>query len=448
MSDKYLDLVNSGLTKKIAGALGLPRPVRLRRQGEGGDPVPLAGTVVVLGEGAEADAVAQVLLQWDLDVRRSAPPTGQVHGIVLVLTGAHAPADVRATVLGAGRLLRSLAPHGRVVTVSRDPGPSEVAEAATQAGVEGFLRSLAKEMRGGATANGIVLGPDTGVGAPSFAAALHFLLSVRSAFVAGQFLTVTSDRGAAPADRTRPLAGRVAAVTGAARGIGASIARVLARDGAHVIGIDVPAAGEHLARVMNEIGGTALQLDITAAGAGAKIAGLARARHGRLDIMVHNAGVVRDKLLANMTSAQWDQVVAVNIEAPLRINDDLAKEADLAPEGLRIVSLASTSGIAGNRGQTNYAFTKAAAIGMTTAAAGGAAEAGGTINAVAPGFIETDMTASMPLLTRQVARRLNSLQQGGMPIDVAEAVAFFAAPDSGGINGQTLRVCGQNLVGR
>lgn len=448
MSDKYMDLVNSGFTKKLAQTLGLPRPAVLRRQGEKGDPVPVTGTVVVLGEGKDADAVANLLLQWDLDVRRSAPPQGKIHSLVLVLTEATDPHGVRDAVLGTGKLLRSLASHGRVVTISKDPAAATtVAGSATQAGVDGFLRSLAKEMRAGATANGIVVGADVGVSAPGVASALHFFLSVKSAFVTGQFVHVTSRRGKAPADWDKPLAGEVAVVTGAARGIGESIAHVLARDGAHVIGVDVPAAGESLAKVVNTIGGTAVQMDITADDAANKIIDLAKDRFGRIDIVVHNAGVLRDKLLANMKPDQWDLVVNVNLESQLRMNEAFA-DADLSPEGLRIISLASTSGIAGNRGQTNYGFTKAGVIGLTSAYAAHAAEAGGTINAVAPGFIETEMTASIPLVTRQVARRLNALQQGGLPVDVAEAIAFFAAPNSAGINGETLRVCGQNLTGK
>lgn len=449
MSDTYLDLVNTGFTKKLATTLGLPRPAVLRRQGLSDKPVPVTGTVVVLGEGKDADTVAKLLLQWDLDVRRSAPHTGKIHGLILVMSEASTPADVRGTVLEAGGLLRSLAPHGRVITISRDSrAGGDIAARATQAGVDGFLRSLAKEMRAGATANGILIGADVGASAPSVASALHFFLSVKSAFVAGQFVRITSRKGKTPTDWDKPLAGEVAVVTGAARGIGESIAKVLARDGAHVIGVDVPGAGEQLAQVMNSIGGTALQLDITSPEAGERIATLARERHGRLDIVVHNAGVLRDKLLANMKPEQWDLVVAVNLEAQLAMNTAFSADPKLSPDGLRIVTLASTSGIAGNRGQTNYGFTKAAVIGMAEAQAEAAGKASGTINAVAPGFIETEMTASIPLVTRQVARRLNSLQQGGQPVDVAEAIAFLAAPNSAGINGETLRVCGQNLVGK
>jgi 3-oxoacyl-[acyl-carrier protein] reductase len=315
--------------------------------------------------------------------------------------------------------------------------------------VDGFLRSLAKEMRAGGTANGLVLTDDAGVTAPSVRGGLRFLLSARSAFVDGQLLTV-GPGGTEPVDWARPLVGTVAVVTGAARGIGAATARVLARDGAQVLGVDVPASGESLAAVMNEVHGTALQLDITAPDAAARILARARERYGHLDVVVHNAGILRDKLLANMTPEKFEGLLAVNITAPLRMNETFAAPGTLGGAGAapRIISLASTSGIAGNRGQTNYGAAKAGIIGMTRALAAPLAGAGGTANAVAPGFIETDMTASIPPLPRQISRRSSSLQQGGQPVDVAEAIAFLASPQAGGVNGQVLRVCGQLMVGQ
>jgi 3-oxoacyl-[acyl-carrier protein] reductase len=285
-----------------------------------------------------------------------------------------------------------------------------------------------------------------GTTSPSTLGAVRFFLSGRSAFVDGQFVKVSTTAGELPEDAAEPLAGRVAVVTGAARGIGAAIARTLHRDGATLVLVDIPAAGDHLAEVANQVKGTALQLDISKEDAGQRILEHAVQRHGRLDIMIHNAGITRDKLLANMDQSRWSSVIDINIAAQLRIN-----EALLASEHFRvsprIVSVASTSGIAGNRGQTNYAASKGGVMGMVRATAPLIAARGGTVNAVAPGFIETEMTARIPFALREVGRRLNSLQQGGQPTDVAETIAFLASNAAGGINGEVLRVCGQNLVG-
>ena len=449
---RSVSLVHGGLGGSIAKKLGLPRPGVLRRQSAG---APLApGPVLVIGgpASADADAVAQLLMTSDggstLDVRRSAAGDSTRWGaVVVVLSDVAHPRDLAAPMLELGGVLRSLMPSGRVVTISRGATAQDSpAVAAARQGVDGALRSLAKELRAGATGNGIVLSDGVELSAPSVLAALRFFVSARSAFVDGQLLTVSSTAGTVPASWDRPLDGRVAVVTGAARGIGAAIARTLARDGARVVAVDVPAAGESLAAVANEIRGTALQLDITTADAGARIIDHAVSRHGGLDIVVHNAGITRDRLLANMSPAQWESVLAVNIAAQLAINDELLASPAFTHEP-RIVSLASTSGIAGNRGQTNYAASKGGVIGMVRATGPLLAGAGGTANAVAPGFIETEMTSRIPFATREVARRLNSLQQAGQPVDVAEAIAFLASPAAGGINGAVVRVCGQNLVG-
>ncbi|MCC9193485.1 3-oxoacyl-ACP reductase [Arthrobacter sp. zg-Y916] len=445
MSDTYLNLVNSGLTKEIAKKLGLPRPAVLRRFDPSKPLVP--GPLLVLGKGESADALASVLLSWQQDVRRHATPKEKLGAILMVLDEVMSPEDLSSVSLDAGASLRDLASGGRIVTVSRPASEAQdPAAAAARQGVEGTLRSLAHELRGGATANGIVLANGTGATAPSVAAALRFLLSGRSAYVNGQFITVGSAAGELPAEWNASLAGKTAVVTGAARGIGAAIARVLHREGANVIVVDVPAAGEQLAAVANEIRGTALQVDITRDDAADRILAHASERYGRLDIVIHNAGITRDKLLANMDASRWDSVIAVNIASQLKMNERFLASEAFSKQG-RIVSLASTSGIAGNRGQTNYAASKAGIIGMVRATAPLLEPRGGSINAVAPGFIETDMTARMPALTRQVARRLSSLQQGGQPVDVAETIAFLASDGAAGVNGQVLRVCGQNMVG-
>lgn len=445
MADTYLKFVNAQPFTRVAKAAGLPRPVPLRRYVQGEPLVP--GPVLVLGRSSGTQAVSSTLLQWDLDVRRHMRPKEKLGAAVVVLDDLTHPAQLSDILLELGGLLRGLLPGGRIVTISRPPANGTPPEtAAAQQAVEGMLRSLAKELRGGATANGILLAAGVDVTAHSVSAALEFLLSGKSAYVDGQFITVGHSEGASPTDCRAPLAGRTAVVTGAARGIGAEIVKVLRRDGAQIIAVDVPAAGEHLARVANDVGGTALQVDVTAPDAADRILHHAATRYGGLDIMVHNAGITRDRLLANMDAARWNSVMAVNLESQLRINEQLLGSTGFSADG-SIVCLASTSGIAGNRGQTNYAASKAGVIGMVRATAEALAGSGRTINAVAPGFIETDMTAKMPFATREVARRLSSLQQGGLPLDVAEAVSFLASSGAAGISGQALRVCGQNLVG-
>lgn len=459
MSDAYIDFVSGGVGKALADTLGLPKPVRLRRD-TGADTPLVTGPVLVLSDEAsraDADAVAQALLPWGLDVRRDTHLTnGRWGAVVVVLTGIGRPGDLAAPALTLGSTLRALARSGRVVTLSRPASgtsgggaPLAPETAAGRAGVEGFLRSLGKELRAGATANGIVLADGLAVTTPGSLGTLRFLLSARSAFVDGQLIPV-SGAGAENPSWERPLEGRVAAVTGAARGIGAAIVRVLARDGARVVGVDVPAAGDALAAVMNGVRGTALQLDVTAPDAARRIHEHALQRHGSLDIVVHNAGILRDKLLANMTPERWNDLIAVNIEAPLTMNRTFVElgRAGLLGHAPRLVGLASTSGIAGNRGQTNYAAAKAGMIGMTRALGPVLADLGGTANAVAPGFIETEMTARIPRVMRELGRRMSSLQQGGQPVDVAEVIAFLASPAGGGINGQVVRVCGQNWMGQ
>ena len=444
MADKYLELVNSGMTKKLAKLLGLPRPPRLRRYGV--DTPLLPGPVLVLGTSSRAQELSDTMVSWGLDVRRHDAGQSKLGGLVLLLDELTHPEQLSALMLATGAALRNLVPGARVVSVSKPAlANDEPAVAAVRQGIDGAMRSLGREMRGGATANGIVLAGDTSIASPSALGALRFFFSGRSAYVDGQFLTVRSEAGALPEDFRAPLAGKVAVVTGAARGIGAEIARTLARDGAKVVLVDMPQAGDALAKVANQVGGTTLQLDVTAKDAGARIMDHALTRHGSLDLVVHNAGITRDKLLANMDAARWDSVIAVNIASQLRMN-----EVFLAAKlpGLRVVSLASTSGIAGNRGQTNYAASKGGVIGMVRASAALFAENGGSITAVAPGFIETDMTAKIPLGTRTVARLvLPSLMQGGLPVDVAEAIGFLGSDAAAGLNGQTLRVCGQSLVG-
>jgi 3-oxoacyl-[acyl-carrier protein] reductase len=148
-----------------------------------------------------------------------------------------------------------------------------------------------------------------------------------------------------------------------------------------------------------------------------------------------------------MPADRWASVLDVNLASVLTTTDALLKAGTIRPGG-RIVATASIAGLAGNSGQTNYAASKAGIVGLVRSLGPRAlAEHGVTVNAVAPGFIETKMTAAVPLFLREAGRRMNSLAQGGRPVDVAETTAWFAHPGSGAVNGQVVRVCGQSLLG-
>ena len=450
MTDRYARLVSGAPGSTVARRLGLPRPVELRRW-EPGQPL-LLGPALLAGMGsAPALGVVRDVL--------SGASAGTVEGgsgegpdpddsprlgaVVFDACAATVPADLEQLRAVLAPALRRLERHGRVLVLGRPPeGLTEPAAAATHRALEGVVRSVAKELRGGATANLVLVGAGA---EPAARSTVRFLLSSRAAYVDGQAIRVGAAT-VADTDDARPLTGKVAVVTGAARGIGAAIADVLARQGAAVVAVDVPAAGEQLAGVANRVHGTALQLDVTSPDAGRRIAEHAHARHGRLDVVVHNAGITRDRLLVNIDAEHWASVLAVNLEAQLRIDEQLLSDGGLA-DGGRVVSLASTSGIAGNRGQANYAASKAGVIGMVQALAPRVADRAITVNAVAPGFIETDMTARIPIATRELGRRINSLSQGGLPVDVAETVSWFAEPGSAGVTGQVVRVCGQSLLG-
>ncbi|MBD3781548.1 MAG: 3-oxoacyl-ACP reductase [Micrococcales bacterium] len=446
-SDGYTSFVNSGVGKKVASALGLPQPVPLRRYAPGR---PLVDGPVLVGGHADTPAVSALrdgLTAAGATLVDAVPDGPRLGGVVVDLTAAETPADLESLRATLAPALKRLGRCARVVVVGRDPERAgSVAQRAARRALEGITRSVGKELRAGATAN-LVLVAD-GHEASALGTVL-FLLSARSAYVDGQVVRVGErEVHAAPVDAERPLAGKVAVVTGAARGIGADIARTLHRDGATVVCVDVPAAGASLAAVANEVGGTALQLDVTALDAGTRILEHATTRHGGLDVVVHNAGITRDKLLANTDAERWDSVLRVNLLSILQMNEALLAKSGLR-DGGRVVLVSSIAGIAGNRGQSNYAASKAGVIGLVDgyAADRGLVRRGITVNAVAPGFIETEMTARIPLATREVGRRLNSLAQGGLPVDVAEAIAFYAADAQGAVSGNVIRVCGQSLLG-
>jgi 3-oxoacyl-[acyl-carrier protein] reductase len=448
MQDRYLQLVNSragGLVKRA----GLPTPPHLKRY-EPGQKV-VDGPVLVGGAdgGRMQEPVAQLLRSLDgADVRTQATEGAEEPFVALIFdaTAIARSEELRSLYDFFHPVVRGMSSMGRVLVLGTPPEECEDHRKRTaQRAIEGFTRSLGKEVRPGSTVNLVYVAEGAEQAAES---TLRFFLSTRSAYVAGQVARVRPpvEGDTAPEDWEKPLAGKVAAVTGSARGIGESIARTFARDGAHVVCMDIPAQGEDLTGVANDVGGEAVQLDITEGDAPQRFAEHVRDRHGGVDVVVHNAGVTQDKTLARMAEDQWDTVLSINLTSQERINDALL-DGDVLHRGGRIVSVSSLGGIAGNRGQTNYAASKAGIIGMVQALAPVMAERGATINAVAPGFIETAMTAAMPVVQREGGRRMNTMTQGGQPVDVAETIAWLAAPGSGGVNGEVVRVCGQSMLG-
>ena len=262
-------------------------------------------------------------------------------------------------------LLRSLEPCSRIVVLGTPPESTNSAEErVAQRALEGFTRSLGKEVGRGGTVQLVYVVPAAD---GALASTLAFLLSPKSAYVSGQVVRVGAHGATAVAedvqDPAAPLAGKVAIVTGASRGIGEQIARVLHRDGATVLGIDVPQAASELQSVMGQLDGDHLTLDITSKDAPQRIARHVKEKFGGVDVVVHNAGITRDKRLMNMKRDTFAATIAVNLTAPERITAELLKQKLVNANG-RIIGVASIAGIAGNLGQTNYAASKAGVIGL------------------------------------------------------------------------------------
>jgi 3-oxoacyl-[acyl-carrier protein] reductase len=482
MNDILLQLGQNPQARRLIQTLGLPLPIpqSLARAKGPMEERPLHDYEIAIGGQGEltdvlantlARAGATALLTSGAHVPESYERQGEAYGrpprslmldalpeklqvdaLVFDATGIRETTGLRALYEFFHPLVGSLRKCGRVVVLARPPEHGrDPGHAAAQAAVEGFVRSLGKELgKRGSTANLLWVDEDADALAEG---PLRYWLSKRSAFVSGQPLHVSARAWVENEDGSpfapawvRPLEGKVALVTGAARGIGKAAAELLAAEGAHVICLDRPGDDELLAETAREVGGTPLLVDVGDPEAPQTIARTLKEEHGGVDIVVHNAGITRDKTLARMKPEHWDQCLAINLDAVVRITKALIDESALLDEG-RVIVLSSIAGIAGNLGQTNYSATKAGVIGWMRALASDVEERGITVNAIAPGFIETRLTAAIPVVIREVGRRLSSLGQGGLPRDIGDAIVFLSTPGAQGLTGNVLRVCGQSFVG-
>ncbi|NUP12434.1 MAG: 3-oxoacyl-ACP reductase [Polyangiaceae bacterium] len=471
MSDFLLQLSKNKAARRVVRSLPLPIPLpeALRRDsGPLGDR-PLADRAVAIGfaDGAELAA----LLASTLGAAGADPylageahvpafrDAGEAYGrparpidalgsrafdaLVLDATGVRDVPGLRALFTFFNGHGQRLARSGHAVVLVRMRRDASADEQAARAAVTAFMKSLAKEIgRKGCTANIVEVedGADARLGG-----VLRFLLSGRAAFVTGQPIRVSSLASFAEERVVHGprLERRVALVTGAARGIGEATVRRLAQEGAHVVCRDRPSDSSATTQLARSIGGTPLHVDQTEADAPAMVADALRS-FGGVDVVVLNAGITKDRTLAKMSVEDWDRVLEVNLASAIRLVRALEP---LLRTGGRIIGMASIAGIAGNVGQTAYAASKAGFSGLARGLAPALAARGITVNAIAPGFIETRLTAAIPVAVREVARRLSALGQGGIPDDVASLVAFLASGDAQGITGQTVRVCGGSFVG-
>lgn len=446
MSDRYQDLAHNPVGKFLVKNLGLPNPPYLDRYAGGA----LVKGSVLTGSatsGPVSKAVTAALKAYGIDSTGVRADGKKYKGLVFDATGIDSAAGLVALQEFFTPVLRQVASSGRVVVIGSTPDEAASESAAiAQRALEGFTRSLGKEIGGGSTVNLVYVASGA---EKTLGSTLGFLLSPKSAYVSGQVVRLgTTGITKAPAvkDVTKPLAGKVALVTGASRGLGEADMRTLARDGATVIGLDVPPLADDLKALAEELGGGYIVGDITSPDAPAEIAEYIQKHHGAVDIVVHNAGITRDKRLRNMKPENWQLVVDISVGAPQRITDQLLEQG-LINEGGTIIGIASIAGIAGNNGQTNYASAKAGVIGWIQSLSKRVADRGITANVIAPGFMETEMVKTIPLGIREAGRRMNSMSQGGLPVDVAETIAWLASPGSATVSGNVIGVNGQMLIG-
>ena len=475
MNDLYMKLAHSTLGQSIFQALNLPQPVELKRSP--GESITIPTGPYLISANTQSLALTNtlnILSKYDVEVnyleqsktsllelpntfhdsknirRVTDIANHSYNGLIFDATGISDFDDLANIYEFFHSTIPTIGHNGKIIIIAQKFNLGKDAQISSiQTALIGFCKSLAKELgKKGITTNIIYLQK----GAQKYLeTSLAFFLSTKSAYITGQSVSLRNHTlKQLPSSLSKPLKGKTALVTGAAQGIGKETAIILARDGAKVICLDIPQNQNLLDELAAQIDGHILAIDLLSDDAVSDVIKQISSQFDGLDIVVHNAGITRDKTLAKMPRNLWDQVLTLNFERVVKLNQ-VFLENNIFNEHARIVCISSISGIAGNFGQTNYACSKAGIAAYVESFADSAAlknKLGLTINAIAPGFIETQMTKNIPLLTREVGRRMNALSQGGLPLDIAEAVSFFANPGSHSLNGNVLRVCGLSLLGK
>lgn len=431
------------IQKKILQILGGPVPVTLERNNAAYNPQELAGkSAAVFGfsESLIQEDLKRGLQNCQIKLVSAADLKNQRVNMLLVdLTGFDALGDFDALHTIFNSNISALSRCAKVILIA-DTSQNTALDALLLGALEGFMRALSKELgRIGATVNLLELG-----GNRQFMPLLRFLLSARAAFIDAQTFRLSKSDNIGR--QSQLLAGKRIVITGAARGIGLALAQTAVREGAVLIGVDVPNNPE-LKTQMQKLGAKSMELDVSAPDAPTQLCDFLEDHGGAIDGIIHNAGVTRDKTIKRMSGQFWDLVLKINLHAPYHITEYLLQNHLINPNG-RIVAMSSIAGIAGNPGQTNYALTKGALAAYMADLAPKLAAKNITANAIAPGFIETEMTAQMPFMVREVGRMFNSLKQGGLPADVAELACFLLSDNSAAITGHNIRICGHNLLGK